>query len=173
MKWFVSRQFEFNVKMYYCKDKGMTCLTSQLKRCFSTKSPVITPVHHVHRKYSYDLKLNNGNLDKFDFQRRRYNLAKKLASLNPVVGIPLQQKTESEKKAQNLQREVKEHFVLIPSAQRTYMVDKIPYVFRQATDFRYLTGSKSHDAALALKFYGDANEVESTIILPVSTQKIR
>ena len=155
----------------YSSTKGITyCLAFKLVRGLSTKSPTVTPVHHVQRrKHSYDLQLNNGGLENSDFQRRRHCLAKELASLNPIMGIPRgQQKTESDNMAERFQRE---HFLLIPSAQRTYMVDKIPYVFRQATDFRYLTGSKSHDSALALKFNGDAKEVHSTLILPVSSSE--
>ena len=51
-----------------------------------------------------------------------------------------------------------------------FQVDKIPYVFRQATNFRYLTGSKSNDSALVLRFNGDTKELHSTLILPVSLQ---
>ena len=69
------------------------------------------------KKKSYDLQLNNGGLEKADFQRRRYDLAKLLTSSNPVVNIP---RTTPEPNF--LQRE---HFVLIPSAQRAYMVNMI------------------------------------------------
>ena len=51
-----------------------------------------------------------------------------------------------------------------------FQVDKIPYVFRQSTNFRYLTGSKSNDSALVLRFNGDIKELHSTLILPVSLQ---
>ena len=47
------------------------------------------------------------------------------------------------------------------------MVDKIPYwPFRQATDFRYLTGSKSHSSALVLRFDGTLETVSSTLLIP-------
>ena len=76
------------------------------------------------KKKSYDLQLNNGGLEKADFQRRRYDFAKLLASSNPVVNIP-----RITPESDFLQRE---HFVLIPSAQRAYMVNMIFAIF---TDF--------------------------------------
>lgn len=35
---------------------------------------------------------------------------------------------------------VASHLIVIPSARRSYMVEKIPYFFRQDSDFRYFTG---------------------------------
>lgn len=79
----------------------------------------ITQYRHIQqlqrKNKSYDLQLNNGGLEKADFQQRRYNLAKLLASSNPVLHIPRATTPEPD----FLQRE---HFVLIPSAQRSYMV---------------------------------------------------
>ena len=49
----------------------------------------ITQYRHIQqlqrKNKSYDLQLNNGGLEKADFQQRRYNLAKLLASSNPVL----------------------------------------------------------------------------------------
>ncbi|XP_022905515.1 xaa-Pro aminopeptidase 3 [Onthophagus taurus] len=42
------------------------------------------------------------------------------------------------------------HIVIIPSAVKQYMSDKIPYVFRQNTDFLYLTGCLEPDSCLVL-----------------------
>ena len=36
---------------------------------------------------------------------------------------------------------VDSHLIVIPSARRSYMVEKIPYFFRQDSDFRYFTGN--------------------------------
>lgn len=52
------------------------------------------------------------------------------------------------------------HVVLIPSASVMYMTDKIPYIFRQNSDFRYLTGCLEPDSALLLFITPDsASEV--------------
>ena len=44
----------------------------------------------------------------------------------------------------------KQHLVVIPSATKVYMTEKIPYVFRQNTDFLYLSGCLEPDSALVL-----------------------
>ena len=44
------------------------------------------------------------------------------------------------------------HLLILPSAMRLYMVDKIPYVYRQDTDFRYLTGCLQPDTVLVIEF---------------------
>jgi len=42
------------------------------------------------------------------------------------------------------------HIIVVPSASTQYMTEKIPYVFRQNTDFRYLTGCMEPDSALVI-----------------------
>ena len=106
------------------------------------------------KRHNFDLPLSNAGLVKTDFQTRRQALAEKLAEANPVLG-----------KA-SIDKPQRQHLVVIPSAQRRYMVDKIPYLFRQSTVFRYLTGSLSHNSALVLKFDGSLNLVTSTLVLP-------
>lgn len=44
----------------------------------------------------------------------------------------------------------KHHIVIIPAATTTYMTDKIPYFFRQNTDYLYLSGCLEPDTALVL-----------------------
>ncbi|CAO1392874.1 unnamed protein product [Diamesa serratosioi] len=46
--------------------------------------------------------------------------------------------------------DVKHHLVVIPSAVKKYMSDKIPYVFRQNSDFIYLTGCLEVDSILVM-----------------------
>lgn len=41
--------------------------------------------------------------------------------------------------------------VIIPAAERKYMIDKIPYFYRQDTDFRYLTGCLQPDCVLVIE----------------------
>lgn len=57
----------------------------------------------------------------------------------------------------------KKHCVLIPSARKKYMSGKIPYVFRQNTDFMYLTGCLEPESCLMLEI--DENKYVSTIFL--------
>ncbi|KAJ8681468.1 hypothetical protein QAD02_017255 [Eretmocerus hayati] len=45
--------------------------------------------------------------------------------------------------------------VVIPSASKVYMSDRIPYVFRQNTDFLYLTGCQEPDSILLLILNGE------------------
>lgn len=51
--------------------------------------------------------------------------------------------------------QLKAHFVIIPAASKVYISDKIPYVFRQNTDFFYLTGCQEPDAILVLTSKGE------------------
>ncbi|XP_055533419.1 xaa-Pro aminopeptidase 3-like [Wyeomyia smithii] len=60
--------------------------------------------------------------------------------------------------AANLSRDAKEHLIIIPSASKKYMSDKIPYVFRQNSDFLYLSGCLEPDSVLTLELDGAGNE---------------
>ncbi|KZC07833.1 putative Xaa-Pro aminopeptidase 3 [Dufourea novaeangliae] len=44
----------------------------------------------------------------------------------------------------------KSHIVIIPSSSKVYMSEKIPYVFRQNTDFLYFTGCQEPDSILII-----------------------
>ena len=44
----------------------------------------------------------------------------------------------------------KPHILIIPSSSKVYMSDKIPYVFRQNTDFLYFTGCQEPDSILVI-----------------------
>ena len=81
----------------------------------------------------YDLPSNNAGITRREFQARRLKLAQNLASQVPLLSSSMTMNRNDD--------EHKNHLVIIPSAQRRYMVDKIPYhPFRQATDFRYRLG---------------------------------
>jgi len=45
-----------------------------------------------------------------------------------------------------------QHLLVLPAATRQYMVDKIPFPYRQDTDFRYLTGCLQPDTVLVIEF---------------------
>lgn len=48
------------------------------------------------------------------------------------------------------------HLVIIPSASKVYMSEKIPYVFRQNTDFLYFTGCQEPDSVLVMTSKGES-----------------
>ncbi|XP_076627491.1 xaa-Pro aminopeptidase 3 isoform X1 [Colletes latitarsis] len=74
-----------------------------------------------------------------------------------VPGIPL---SEFRKRRSKLMENIvshasgtspsKPHIVIIPSSSKVYMSDKIPYVFRQNTDFLYFTGCQEPDSILVI-----------------------
>lgn len=53
--------------------------------------------------------------------------------------------------------------VIIPAASKKYMSDKIPYVFRQNTDFLYLTGCLEPDCCVVLTV-DEENKKNNTIL---------
>lgn len=49
----------------------------------------------------------------------------------------------------------RQQIVVIPASSKVYMSDKIPYVFRQNTDFLYFSGCQEPDSVLVLACKGD------------------
>ena len=65
-----------------------------------------------------------------------------------------------------LDKNLKRHTVVIPSANKKYMSDKIPYDFRQNSDFYYLTGCLEPESALVMHIGGDSgDEVRSVMFM--------
>ena len=60
----------------------------------------------------------------------------------------------------------KAHIVLIPSASKTFMSGKIPYVFRQNSDFFYLTGCLEPDVVLLLTINPGSSSFETALFMP-------
>ncbi|XP_035893468.1 xaa-Pro aminopeptidase 3 [Anopheles stephensi] len=58
------------------------------------------------------------------------------------------------------------HIVVIPSACKKYMSNKIPYVFRQNTDFLYLSGCQEPDSVLVLEIDTNGNCKSSLFVRP-------
>lgn len=56
-----------------------------------------------------------------------------------------------------------QHIVIIPSSTKLYMSEKIPYVFRQNTDFLYFTGCQEPDSVLVITANND--RFESTLFV--------
>ncbi|XP_017757337.1 PREDICTED: probable Xaa-Pro aminopeptidase 3 [Eufriesea mexicana] len=67
-----------------------------------------------------------------EFKRRRDKLIENIISHTCVTNIG------------------KSHIVIIPSSSKVYMSGKIPYVFRQNTDFLYFTGCQDPDSILII-----------------------
>ncbi len=49
-----------------------------------------------------------------------------------------------------LLKDVDHHLVVIPAAPQAYMSQKVPYVYRQNSDFLYLSGCLEPDSVLVL-----------------------
>ncbi|XP_041778925.1 xaa-Pro aminopeptidase 3 [Anopheles merus] len=58
------------------------------------------------------------------------------------------------------------HIVVIPSANKKYMSHKIPYVFRQNTDFLYLSGCQEPDSVLVLEIDASSNCKSTLFVRP-------
>ncbi|EDW66039.1 xaa-Pro aminopeptidase 3 [Drosophila virilis] len=61
-------------------------------------------------------------------------------------------------------RTSKSHMLVIGAASKKYMSGKIPYVFRQSSDFYYLTGCLEPDSVLLLTI-DDVGTVQSTLFM--------
>lgn len=67
----------------------------------------------------------------------------------------------------------KAHIVLISSASKVFMSGKIPYVFRQNSDFFYLTGSMEPDVVLILTIKPGTSSYESVLFMPQHDAHVR
>lgn len=64
-----------------------------------------------------------------------------------------------------LDTNLKRHTVVIPSANKKYMSDKIPYDFRQNSDFYYLTGCLEPESTLVLHIGETSDDVKSVLFV--------
>lgn len=72
-----------------------------------------------------------------------------------MPGISLQELSRRRSKLiENIMQENhsknRQHIVVIPASSKVYMSDRIPYVFRQNTDFLYFSGCQEPDSILVL-----------------------
>ncbi|XP_004527376.1 probable Xaa-Pro aminopeptidase 3 [Ceratitis capitata] len=58
----------------------------------------------------------------------------------------------------------KENVVIIPSASKKYMSDKIPYIFRQNSDFYYLSGCLEPDSVLVMTI-NEKEDIKSMLFM--------
>ena len=60
----------------------------------------------------------------------------------------------------------KANIVIVPSASKQYMSGKIPYVFRQDSDFFYLTGCLEPDVTLVMMSTPGSDKYQSILFIP-------
>ncbi|KAF5273433.1 hypothetical protein FQA39_LY07450 [Lamprigera yunnana] len=104
-------------------------------KTFITKPPLKT--YGQPTVYTHPHLLKNGEITAYiqrkEFQERRCKLIESIISHSLSCDTKL-----------------KKHLIIIPSASKQYMSDKIPYVFRQNSDFLYLSGCLEPDTCLVL-----------------------
>ncbi|PSN49591.1 hypothetical protein C0J52_14215 [Blattella germanica] len=116
-----------------CSTKTTTIKAPKSSRQWQTKPTKMgQPVPTTHPHLLQPGELLPG-LRKEEFQERRFRLMESI-----------------HKYASRHDDNPKQHLVVIPSATKVYMTEKIPYVFRQNTDFLYLSGCLEPDSALVL-----------------------
>ena len=116
-------------------------------------SNISTPSNVSDPKDAMPIHKPDGFISLAEFKARRYSVASRLLNFS---------KRLMNNSRTNLET-IHHHLLIIPSSQRRYMVGKIPYLFRQATDFRYLTGHLVADAALILEIEHDGIKVKDVI----------
>uniref|UniRef100_A0A1A9WA68 Aminopeptidase P N-terminal domain-containing protein n=1 Tax=Glossina brevipalpis TaxID=37001 RepID=A0A1A9WA68_9MUSC len=86
-----------------------------------------------------------------EFKQRRHRL---MVALQKYVA----------ENTRGIDRDKRHHVVIIPSSTKKYMSDKIPYVFRQNSDFYYLCGCLEPDTVLMMSI-DDKNNIKSTLFM--------
>ncbi len=66
----------------------------------------------------------------------------------------------------------KANIVVVPSASKQYMSGKIPYVFRQDSDFFYLTGCLEPDVILVLTSKPGSEKFDSVLFIPKTDSQV-
>ncbi|XP_059090503.1 xaa-Pro aminopeptidase 3-like [Tigriopus californicus] len=108
-----------------------------------SSSPIGQPTPLTHGHLFGDADEVCPGIPRAEFGQRRSRLAQRILA-GPAA-------TKSLGRASPLTHARYQHHVMvIPAARRKYMIDRIPYFFRQDTDFRYLTGSLEPDGALII-----------------------
>ena len=108
-------------------------------------------------KLENNLLSNNSNYEKchkpdgwislHEFKKRRKNLASAIVKFHQK-SIDISQKANATN-----------HLIVVAAAQRSFMVGKVPYFYRQATDLRYLTGHLLPDSALVIEIEHEEKDV--------------
>ncbi|CAH0552675.1 unnamed protein product [Brassicogethes aeneus] len=85
-------------------------------------------------------------ITKEEYSNRRHNFVEKLVQ-----------------HVKNQSNENKRHLIVIPAATKQYMSDKIPYVFRQNSEYLYLTGCQEPDGCLIITINENLTSSSSTL----------
>lgn len=124
-------------------------LKNEHLKMFCTRAVKCPKNYEAHPKSNYGQPtaethphlLNEGEvtplITKFEYQNRRSSLSELIAKNSP--------------KDTN-------HLIVIPAATKQYMSDKIPYIFRQNTEFLYLTGCQEPDCCVVITTSGNKNQ---------------
>lgn len=94
----------------------------------------------------------NPGVYKEELVLRRHRLAEKIRSSAAA------QKSPHQTSVMSGHAHIPAHLVVIPAGQKQFMVDKIPFPFRQDTDFRYLTGCLEPDCVLVMEVRKDSEK---------------
>jgi len=114
---------------------------------FSQKAPAKygQPTEWTHPHIIGPGEVNHG-ISKGEFHSRRDKLVDQLLRSSLQRSARLSHKTDQK------------HLLVLPSAKRQFMIDNIPYSYRQDTDFRYLTGCLQYDTVLVVEFTSETSK---------------
>ncbi|XP_063245058.1 xaa-Pro aminopeptidase 3 isoform X2 [Bacillus rossius redtenbacheri] len=107
--------------------------TTEAEKCKDDPPPLGQPTPSTHPHLLQNGEVLPG-LKLEEFQERRNSLLEKIFQYSALDNETCR----------------RQHLIVIPSASKVYMTDKIPYVFRQNTDFLYLSGCLEPDSVLVL-----------------------
>ncbi|XP_034950313.1 xaa-Pro aminopeptidase 3-like [Chelonus insularis] len=115
---------------------GQTCSHQKPPKMYGQPTPLTHPHLLSPGELVPGIKLE-------EFKERRKTLVKHIVETGKISSHP--------------------HIIIIPSATKVYMSDKIPYFFRQNTDFLYFTGCQEPDSILLIVVNGE--KYESTLFV--------
>ncbi|XP_017141064.1 xaa-Pro aminopeptidase 3-like [Drosophila miranda] len=128
---------------------GTSGLVNLLNKLDGPRLGQPTCVSHPHLILPHELV---PGLTLAEFQQRRIALMQKIQSYASTFGDNYNG------------RSTKNHMLIVGAASKKYMSGKIPYVFRQNSDFYYLTGCLEPDSVLVMTIDQGSN-VESMLFL--------
>ncbi|EDW26559.1 GL12918 [Drosophila persimilis] len=128
---------------------GTSGLVNLLNKLDGPRLGQPTCVSHPHLILPHELV---PGLTLAEFQQRRIELMQKIQSYASTFGDNYNG------------RSTKNHMLIVGAASKKYMSGKIPYVFRQNSDFYYLTGCLEPDSVLVMTIDQGSN-VESMLFM--------
>ena len=129
----------FSTSISRCYKNSLVSLKGAKDNSLNHRSTVADHIECQKREIQKELHKPDGFISITEFKQRRRDLASRIINF-------YRNSTNLSQQVSNVHR----HLLIVPASERQYMVGKIPYFYRQATDFRYLTGHLVPDAALVL-----------------------